>query len=283
MAGRALGFNVLLESGACFWNLPVSALLYKKGEGPLFDLDELELWDCLDDKVCVEIIKFLQYKRCTVKMKSGIIMPATYVMTFDWWDGAWAQMPDEHKCYHLLKIDNGQMVLYPNNHIIWHDQTIVTGSGKPDYKVNQQLYSSENSGEKKVVEDTDNMFYGLSDAEAAEKFIMEMRKAPFTMRTSSEEIKHYFAEKNAKEMEYKYNEVSIDDLKNHFFRSLKEKSLKRKLEKRVDESISKRDLRHSARGSHQHADKSQGDGEKVRKGNSSNRLRSKNKVAKRRK
>ncbi len=161
VAGRTLGFNVLLDSGACFWNLPVSALLFKKLKEPLFELDELELWDCLDDKVCVEIIKFLQYKRCTVKMKSGTVMSARYLMTFDWWDGAWAQMPDEHKCYHLLEIDNGQLVLYPNNHIIWHDQTIVTTSKKPDYKVNQQLYSSENIGKKAVVEDTDRMDYEL--------------------------------------------------------------------------------------------------------------------------
>lgn len=171
MAGRALGFNVLLESGACFWNLPVSALLFKKLDKPLFELDELELWDCLDDKVCVEIIKFLQYKRCTVKMKSGIIMPARYLMTFDWWDGAWAQMPDEHKCYHLLEIDNGQLVLYPNNHIIWHDQTIVNASVKPDYKVNQQLYSSENSGKKAVVEDTDSLFYDLCEIDATGLFV----------------------------------------------------------------------------------------------------------------
>jgi hypothetical protein len=189
MAGRALGFNVLLESGACFWNLPVSAFLFKKSEGPLFELDELELWDCLDDKVCVEIIKFLQYKRCTVKMKSGIIMPARYRMTFDWWEGAWAQMPDEQKCYHLLEIDNGQMVLYPNNHILWHDQTIVTGSGKPDYKVNQQLYSSENSGKKVVVENTDDLFYGLSDLDAARLFAEKMRQIPIVYKNDESNSK----------------------------------------------------------------------------------------------
>lgn len=223
MAGRALGFNVLLESGACFWNLPISALLFEKSEGPLFELDELQLWDCLDDKVCVEVIKFLQYKRCTVKMKSGIIIHARYRMTFDWWDGAWAQMPDEHKCYHLLEIDNGQMVLYPNNHIIWHDQTIVTSSSTPNYKVNQQLYSSENSGKKMVVEDTDRMFYNItSDSDGIKKNVKD-----FT-HTSPKELRFFF----------------------------------RDLKINKDESNSKRNVRPTSRRSHKPANKSKRDGRK---------------------
>lgn len=141
MYGRALGFNVLLESGACFWNLPVSAILWKSN-ATVMHLHELELWDCLASEMCCEQIEFLKNKRCTVKI-GDIIRRAMYRMTFDFSTGPWAEMPEEAKCFHLLELDCGHFALQPNNRILWQDQAIVLKPSIPDYKVNSHVWISE--------------------------------------------------------------------------------------------------------------------------------------------
>ena len=49
MEGRAILFHALMENGAIFYRLPISAFIqrgYKPKEVPNRRLDELELWNC---------------------------------------------------------------------------------------------------------------------------------------------------------------------------------------------------------------------------------------------
>jgi hypothetical protein len=51
IAGRGLLFNIMLENGACFWRLPISAFFEKshdRAEVPDMSIDELQLWNCFD-------------------------------------------------------------------------------------------------------------------------------------------------------------------------------------------------------------------------------------------
>ena len=36
-----------------------------------------------------------------------------------------SEFPDEHKSSNLIKLDNGQICIQPNNRILWKDSSIV--------------------------------------------------------------------------------------------------------------------------------------------------------------
>jgi hypothetical protein len=55
------------------------------------------------------------------------MVPATYWFTLDHTDNSFSQYPPEHKCYHLLLLQDGsgQIAAQPNNRIIWSDDSFV--------------------------------------------------------------------------------------------------------------------------------------------------------------
>lgn len=177
-AGRALGFCVMLESGALFWELPISAIVVRKCD-PI-PLNVLQLWDCLDSEVCFESIGFLYQKRCTVKLRDGEIVPGSYRGTFDFASGPWSEMPEEAKCYHLIALDSGHLTLQPNNRILWQDQAIILKPCAPDYKVNTHIWTCETSDH---TENSDKWAYKMEKSNATllhkEEKVFHVWKEPF--------------------------------------------------------------------------------------------------------
>lgn len=157
VAGRALGFHVMTECGACVWRLPVHALCHEPSRPK--PLDYLELWDCFSNEVAVTEFDYLSERACWVIMKDRRKARGEYVMTFDWTGSAWADGAGDngHKCLHLIALETGHYALQPNNRILWHDPAWVTPK-KPDYKTNTRVWKVENS-DKWTTENTDKMFY----------------------------------------------------------------------------------------------------------------------------
>lgn len=65
------------------------------------------------------------------------MVPASYWFTLDHTDNGFSQYPPEHKCYHLLLLEDGtgQIAAMPNNRILWKDKSFVRPGHKFDYKV----------------------------------------------------------------------------------------------------------------------------------------------------
>ena len=55
------------------------------------------------------------------------MVPASYWFTLDHTDNGYSQYPPEHKCYHLLLLEDGsgQIAAQPNNRILWRDDSFV--------------------------------------------------------------------------------------------------------------------------------------------------------------
>jgi hypothetical protein len=58
--GRALQFHVLLQSGAHFRHVPIHWLLWQPTASEMYDLDQLQLWDCYSYKPIVTVFDFLR-------------------------------------------------------------------------------------------------------------------------------------------------------------------------------------------------------------------------------
>ncbi|MFM5941671.1 MAG: hypothetical protein ACKOQ2_27530 [Dolichospermum sp.] len=171
--GRAVGFNLITNQGAQFARVPIHALVWKEDCEKL-PLDWLELWDCLSYQPCAIAYSYLSELRCRTILKDGKWYDGEYMFTIDWAGGDWAEDPSEHKCGHVLKLDNGCFAIQPNNRIIWADPSFITEqlTKNPGYKIHTRRYKSESFG-KWISESNDNFFYDLIDETLSSDYVAD--------------------------------------------------------------------------------------------------------------
>jgi hypothetical protein len=136
---RCLHFSILCESGAQWARIPIhklrweqpklDAVLAGKGitknkEHPISDL---QCWDCHGWDFSTVQYEYLREMGCEYRTPDGCMIPASYWFTLDHTDNGFSQYPPEHKCYHLLLLEDGsgQIAAMPNNRILWKDDSFV--------------------------------------------------------------------------------------------------------------------------------------------------------------
>ena len=148
--GRALGFQVMLENGAVFDRLPVTALVSRPGvSGIPRVISDAQIWDCPSTEVSCIVYDFLDGLCVDVALpthRGDVYTGGQYVMTFDWHEAPAADNPGQlgHKCAHLINLHTGDYVLYPNNRLCFHSPAWVKKPWtaapveRPDYCINNQ-------------------------------------------------------------------------------------------------------------------------------------------------
>jgi hypothetical protein len=161
----------MLPNGACYWRLPISAFFQKhfsRTEVPNMSVDQLELWNCFSYYPAVTEFDFLSGQRGKFLGKDKKFYHGEYQFTIDWAspevneiDCEHSEIPQEHKCAHILALDNGNYAAQPNNRILWSVSNYTTDRSWPDYKVQTTEWSVENKDW--VTDDTDDMFYKIKE------------------------------------------------------------------------------------------------------------------------
>ncbi len=136
---QAPAFQVITHEGAQWARVPLHMLCWQQCE-PL-PLRDLCWWDCFSDDPTVHQFDFLKEQRCTAlcrdKPREG-----TYLFTVDW-RGRWAELADQHKQHHFIKLNTGHFGMFPNNKLLWKDESWITRPRKIDWKVNSHTWSCE--------------------------------------------------------------------------------------------------------------------------------------------
>ena len=125
---RALNFSILCESGAQWARIPLHKLRHEKPTTDrIHDLPQLQSWDCHGWDFAVVQYEYLREMGCEYRTRDGVMVPASYWFTLDHTDNGYSQYPPEHKCYHLLLLEDGsgQIAAQPNNRILWRDDSFV--------------------------------------------------------------------------------------------------------------------------------------------------------------
>jgi hypothetical protein len=132
------------------------------------DLEDLQLWNSFSYYPAVTTFDFLIGQRCKYLGKDKKFIHGQYLFTVDWahpesniLDTEHSEIPDQHKCAHILALDNGNYAAQPNNRILWSIPSFTTSKHWPDYKVQTTEWNVENKGF--VTDDTDNFFYDIMD------------------------------------------------------------------------------------------------------------------------
>ena len=170
--GRALYFETYLpEYGALYDKLPISAFVSHKTELNL-ELEELQLWDAFSYHMTVITKESLSGTRCKYLAPSKKWYYGEYLFTIDnchadsnTLNTSYSEVPEEHKSFNILELDNGHYAAQPNNRVIFYDKSLTPAKTlQPDFKVSTQYYSVENKSKWTAGDDT-NYFYDLKEQE----------------------------------------------------------------------------------------------------------------------
>ena len=171
MSGRPLLFHALMENGGVYYRLPLSAFIqhgFEVEDVPRMQLHELELWNCFSYYPSVTVFDALttagKYLGKDKKWYRG-----SYLFTVDWGapesnivDTDHSEIPQEHKCAHIMALENGNYAAQPNNRILWHVPSFTVRNDVPDWDVNTQNWSVEDGRDWKTA-DTNKFFYDIEE------------------------------------------------------------------------------------------------------------------------
>ena len=136
---RCLHFSILCESGAQWARIPLHMLLHQMpaAGADRHDLPALQCWDCHGWDFSTVQYEYLREMACEYRTTDGRMIPASYWFTLDHTDNGFSQYPPEHKCYHVLLLEDGsgQIAAMPNNRILWKDDSFVKPGHPLDYRV----------------------------------------------------------------------------------------------------------------------------------------------------
>lgn len=152
--GKALYIEaMLLNYGAVYDKLPISAFVHQTDAPGDLPLDFLQIWDAFSYNITVLEKASLSKLRAKVLMKDSNLYEGTYMFTIDSChsdpnelDVSLSQTPDEHKSFNIIKLDNGQFCAQPNNRVLFFDQSLTPGGVKvPNFKVSTHEFICEQS------------------------------------------------------------------------------------------------------------------------------------------
>ena len=173
ITGRALLFHAVMENGAVFYRLPISAFIqrgFDVKKVPRMRLDELELWNCFSYYPAITTYDILASQSGKYYGKDKKWHRGAYLFTVDWAhpesnivDTDHSEIPHEHKCAHILALDDGNYAAQPNNRLIWNIPSFTVKEEVPfDWKVQTSEWNVENTGKWKT-EDSDRFFYDIEE------------------------------------------------------------------------------------------------------------------------
>jgi len=172
ISGSAILFHAIMENGAVFYRLPISAFIQR-------GFDELELWNCFSYYPSITTFDILASQTGKFIGKDKKWHPGSYLFTVDWAhpesnivDTEHSEIPHEHKCAHILALNDGNYAAQPNNRLIWSIPSLTVRDEVPDWKVQTSDWNVEDTGKWKT-EDTDKFFYGIEEKEKSVSELLE--------------------------------------------------------------------------------------------------------------
>jgi hypothetical protein len=151
-------FHFLCPDGGVWWRMPIHAFCWK--ECPARPLEDLVLWDSFSYQVSVFTADLLRNKRVIMTGRNKLTEDGQYLFTLDWFGGGFAEVPGQHKSGHVIKLNDGNFAIQPNNRIRVFDPNFTYDNTPIPRKIANKLYTSEGSGKWRVSND-DEYEYGV--------------------------------------------------------------------------------------------------------------------------
>ena len=146
-------FHYLMTDGGLWWRAPISAFCTKPGVKEL-PLNELVMWDSFSYNFSVTTFYQLAGSKMSYISRRKVKREGTYLFTIDWCAGdpnelnfGYAEKPDQHKCGHVIELDDGNYAIQPNNRLRAFDPSLAADPSEQliNRLVNTKTWSVENT------------------------------------------------------------------------------------------------------------------------------------------
>jgi len=134
-------FQVMLANGEQWARVPIHMICSKPCD-PL-PLDVSVWWDCYSRYCTVHEFAFLRNHAVNCYGRDKQLRRGSYLFTIDWATGGFSEIPDQHKNHHIISLESGQWVAYPNNKLLWIDDSWIEGKPSFDWVSPSRVYSVE--------------------------------------------------------------------------------------------------------------------------------------------
>ena len=128
---RPLLFTVHTVDGAIYSRLPLNALKWHKTDFKEHPLKHVDPWGAISSNGHAVAHSYL--KDYGIKTIFGV---GTYMFTIDYFDGGFAEDPEQHKCSHMIQMRDGYFFAFPNNMCWFLDGHFTNPIPGTDYKRN---------------------------------------------------------------------------------------------------------------------------------------------------
>ena len=145
---RAWGCTVMLQCGALYRGLPISALAHDQvGHDQKWELRDAQRWDCFGWDFTTIEYDYLRELDCSVWLASRQHwMAGSYLFTAEPYGDGYSMEPSQTKSHHFIGLANGRMACVPGNNILWNESSFTKNKSlaKPDWlRVQTQTYHAE--------------------------------------------------------------------------------------------------------------------------------------------
>ena len=170
MSSRVPLFHFVMEDGGLWWRMPIHAFCSRENT-PQEDLHQLVLWDCFSHHISVTKFDFMEQKVMLFYDRSKNERKGKYLFTLDWSqpdpnviDTGFSSVPGQHKCGHVIELDDGNYAIQPNNRVKLFEPSFVTKWGQLviERKLGSEYWSVENQP-RWLLSDDDRYEYEMKE------------------------------------------------------------------------------------------------------------------------
>lgn len=163
-------FNFIMEDGGVWWRMPIHAFC-SRPDVEQQEAHSLVLWDSFSYHVSVTRVDFFKEKRMCYTDRQRNQVFGKYLFTLDWasedsnvTDVGFSEIPGQHKCGHVIQLDNGNYAIQPNNRVKLFEPSFVTKWGQNiiDRRLGTEYFSVENQP-RWLLSDDDRFEYDMRD------------------------------------------------------------------------------------------------------------------------
>lgn len=134
---RPLLFTIHTVHGAVYSRIPLQALKTKPVLGEVIEVDP---WGSISGSGQVIRHRYLKDYKCVCLKNNNLV--GRYWATIDYYDGGFAQDPEQHKTSNIILMELGDIVALPNNEVLFLDSHFVqeTDPKELPYRRNTTYY-----------------------------------------------------------------------------------------------------------------------------------------------
>lgn len=160
-------FHFLMEDGGVWWRMPPSAFCQRPDVAEP-DIHDIVLWNSFSPYITVSKFNALNGMKASYLDRNKVSHSGNYLFTLDWhspemnnMDVGYSENVGQHKCGHVIALDDGNFAIQPNNRVRIFDPSFSVKK-EPVIKrlLNTHKYSVEDAS-KWVTSDNEDYEYQI--------------------------------------------------------------------------------------------------------------------------